>query len=221
MNLVVGSAFFIQYDATSTVSIPVGTTSHNGYLAPQRERNADEDAIYEVSLTNMTTGEMEDNLFLTAREDATNEYEIGRDLAKMSMGTAKCAQMWVPAYGTKLCAADFPLVNSKATYPLMINTVQAGTYTIEQAAPQENTELYLTKNGHIIWNLTMSPCELELTQGQNEGYGLILRANAPSTATGVDEVQSDNVQCTKVVIDDHVYILRGGQLYGIDGKTVR
>lgn len=221
MNLVVGSAFFIQYDATSTVSIPVGTTSHNGYLAPQRERNADEDAIYEVSLTNMTTGEMEDNLFLTAREDATNEYEIGRDLAKMSMGTAKCAQMWVPAYGTKLCAADFPLVNSKATYPLMINTVQAGTYTIEQVRPQENAELYLTKNGHIIWNLTMSPCELELTQGQNEGYGLILRANAPSVSTDVEGIQPSADSIQKVIIDEKVFILRGGKMYGVDGKEVR
>ena len=221
MNLVVGSAFFIQYDAASTVSIPVGTTSHNGYLAPQRERNADEDAIYEVSLTNMTTGEMEDNLFLTAREDATNEYEIGRDLAKMSMGTAKCAQMWVPAYGTNLCAADFPLVNDKASYPLTITTPAAGDYRIELAEAYEDATIYLTYEGRVIWNLSMSPYEVELQQGQTEGYGLRLVA-APQTPTDIEQsVVSDQSSVQKVIIDEHVYILRGDQLFDVTGKAAR
>ena len=41
------------------------------------------------------------------------------------------------------------------------------------------------------------------------------------TPTGIEDVQGDNVQCTKVVIDDHVYILRGGQMYDVTGKAVK
>lgn len=225
VNLVVGSAFFFQYTGESeqtniTINKGAQAGENNGYLAPKRERNAAEETIYEVELTNVATGEQEDNIFLTAREEAQNMYEIGRDVAKMSMGDAKCAQMWVPAYGTQLCAADFQLVNDRAEYPLTINAPQAGTYSISTVA-NENADLYLTYEGAIIWNLSMGAYEIELTKGTTSGYGIVLQAKAPNSATGVDEVTGDKVQCTKVVIDDHVYILRGEQLYGIDGKMVK
>lgn len=220
VNLVVGSAFFIQYNATTSVSIPVGINAGNGYLAPRREQKAVEETIYEVQLTNVATGELEDNVFLTAREDAMNSYEIGHDVAKMSMGAAKCAQMYVPAYGTNLCAADFPLIDNKAIYPLMLNTPKADSYSISVKESDE-ADIYLTYNGSIIWNLSMGAYEIELAQGTTEGYGLKLVRKAPGSATGVDEVQRDKVQCTKVVIDDHVYILRGGQIYDVTGKAVK
>ena len=221
VNLVVGSAFFIQYGAASTVSIPTEINDGHGYLAPQRERNAVEETIYEVQLTNMTTGEMEDNLFLTAREDAKNEYEIGRDVAKLSMGTAKCAQMMIPAYGTNLCAADFPLVNDKASYPLTITTPAAGDYRIELAEAYEDATIYLTYEGRVIWNVSMSPYEVELQQGQTEGYGLRLVA-APQTPTDIEQsVVSDQSSVQKVIIDEHVYILRGDQLFDVTGKAAR
>ena len=222
VNLVVGSAFFIQYNTTTSVSIPVGTTDYEGVLAPRREQKAVEEMIYEVQLTNVATGELEDNVFLTAREDATNEYEIGRDVAKLSMGTAKCAQMWIPAYGTNLCAADFQLVNDKATYPLTINAPSAGTYTISTVA-QDNADLYLTQEGAIIWNLSMGAYTIDLTKGVNTGYGLLLKAKAPGSATGIENGGmlngANGVQ--KVIIDDHVYILRGGQMYDVTGKAVK
>ena len=222
VNVVVGSAFFVQYSGNSdaTIEITPGLQDGaNGYLAPKRERNAAEETIYEVELTNVATEEVEDNIFLTAREDALNEYEVGRDLAKMSMGNAKCAQMWVPAYGTQLCAADFQLVNNQAEYPLTINTPKAGTYSIS-AQENENATIYLTQNGSIIWNLSMSACELDLAQGQNEGYGLKLVVNAPAVVTGVDQIDA-KADVQKVIIDEHVYILRGGQMYDVNGKMVK
>ena len=222
VNLVVGSAFFIQYSAGPTVSIPTETNDGHGYLAPKREQNAVENTMYELELTNVTTGEMEDNLSLTAREDATNEYEIGRDLAKMSMGAAKCAKMWVPAYGTQLCVADFPLINNKADYPLTINAPQAGTYSISTVA-NENADLYLTYEGAIIWNLSMGAYTIDLTKGVNTGYGLLLKAKAPGGATGIENGGmlngANGVQ--KLIIDEKVFILRGGKMYGIDGKAVK
>ena len=222
VNVVVGSAFFVQYSGNSdaTIEITPGLQDGaNGYLAPKRERNTIEETIYEVELTNVATEEVEDNIFLTAREEALNEYEVGRDLAKMSMGEAKCAQMWVPAYGTQLCAADFQLINDKAEYPLIINTPKAGTYSIN-AQENENATIYLTYNGRAIWNLSMSACELDLTQGLNEGYGLRLVVNAPAVVTGVDQIDA-KAGAQKVIIDEHVYILRGGQMYDVNGKLVK
>jgi hypothetical protein len=43
----------------------------------------------------------------------------------------------------------------------------------------------------------------------------------PHDPTGIGDVQGDNVQSTKVLIDQHVYILRGDKAYRIDGTEVR
>lgn len=224
-DLLVGTAFMVQVaEATENITIATGANEGEGNiaLAPAREPKAVENTIFEVKLVNAETNRTEDNLFLTAREDAMNEYEIGRDVTKMSMGTAKCAQMYVPAYGTNLCAADFPLVNDKATYPLTINALSAGTYTISTTAT-ENATLYLTKNGRIYWNLTMGACELDLNQGQNNEYGLVLRAEVPAVTTGIEngELLNGENGVQKVVIDEHVYILRGGEMYDMTGKMVK
>ena len=224
-DLLVGTAFMVQVaESTENITITTGANDGEGNiaLAPAREPKAIENTIFEVKLVNAETNRTEDNLFLTAREDATNEYEIGRDVTKMSMGTAKCAQMWVPAYGTNLCAADFQLVNNKATYPMTINAPSAGTYTISTTAT-ENATLYLTKNGRIYWNLTMGACELDLAQGQNNEYGLVLRAEVPAVTTGIEngELLNGENGVQKVIIDEHVYILRGGEMYDMTGKMVK
>ncbi len=42
-----------------------------------------------------------------------------------------------------------------------------------------------------------------------------------SRTQDVEEVQSDQVPCTKVLIDGQIYILRGGNIYTIDGQRVQ
>ena len=52
----------------------------------------------------------------------------------------------------------------------------------------------------------------------------ILTYNAPSVATGTGDVQRDDVQSTKarkVLLDNHVYIFRNGNLYDSTGKMVK
>lgn len=220
INLLVGSAFMMQIQTTTTITITVGNSGSIA-LAPARERSVEENTLYELKLRNTETNAVEDNLFFSASEDATNTYEIGRDVAKFSMGAAKCAQMYVPAYGTQLCAADFPLVNGQAEYPLAITAPAAGSYRIETPTVYEDATLYLTYEGNIIWDLTVSPYEAEFDKGQNNDYGLMLVRKAPQVTTGVENVQGDKTQCTKVILNDHVYILRDAQLYDVTGKAVK
>ena len=220
VNLMVGSAFMMQSTATENITITAGNDGSIA-LAPAREMNAEENTLYEVKLRNNTTNIVEDNLFFMAREDATNSYETGYDLVKLSMGEAKCAQMYVPAYGTKLCAADFPLVNGQAEYPLTITAPAAGSYRIEAAEAYEGATLYLTKDGRAIWNLSMSACEVELTKGTTENYGLLLVRKAPGVATGNLTPTLSQGEGAKILIDEHVYILRGGQMYDLTGKAVK
>ena len=215
-NFVVGTPFFVQAasDGTMTMSAADGSKQ---YYAPARQ------AAKEIKDVKVTFGNEEytDKLYISASEEALNEYQIGKDLVKMTMtSTPKVAQIFGKAYNAKLCMVYAPMANDQAVYDLTLYAPKAGEYTI--AAPNvENTDLYLTYEGSIIWDLSMSAYPMELKKGNNEGYGLLLQAKMPMTPTGIEDVQGDNVQCTKVVIDEHVYILRGGEMYDVTGKAVK
>lgn len=45
--------------------------------------------------------------------------------------------------------------------------------------------------------------------------------NAPQVATAVDNTQAGNVQCTKVLIDGELFILRGEKMYDATGRLVK
>ena len=221
-SLSVGSAFMYQYTGSEESIVIEARTGSGALLAPAREPQAIEKATFRVKLINEATGKAEDIVYLRTSEEATNTYEIGRDLGKMSMGTAKCAQMSIPAYGTQLCIADFPLVNNQVTYPLSINTPKAGSYSL--VAPNaENADIYLTHEDAIIWNLSESAYTIDLNKGTTTGYGLLLKAKMPQTPTGIENGGMLNGEngVQKVIIDENVFILRGGQMYDVTGKAVK
>jgi len=47
------------------------------------------------------------------------------------------------------------------------------------------------------------------------------QAEGENTATGVEDVQSDNVQCTKVLRNGQIYLIYEGQMYDVQGKRIR
>ena len=213
-SFVVGTAFFVQ----ATGSIDLTAASHSEFRAPQRQANERYEACVRISRSEAT--EFADQMYVRASETASNEYEQGHDMITWNGTTANTALIWTENYGKRLAIEEAPLVNDKATYNLGIFVPVAGTYRIEVANPSEDATLYLTKNGRIFWNLTMGACELDLAQGQNNEYGLVLRAEAPQVTTGMDEIHSEaGVQ--KIIIDENVFILRGEKMYDVTGKLVK
>ncbi|MBO6306858.1 MAG: InlB B-repeat-containing protein [Paludibacteraceae bacterium] len=215
-NFIVGTPFFIQAteDGTMTFGAAGGSTNYAPARTPANE-------IKDIKVT-FGNEEYTDKLYISASEDALATYETGKDLVKMTMTSApKVAQIFGKAYNAKLCMVNAPMVDDKASYALSLYAPADGTYRIETPTENENADLYLTKDGRAIWNLSMSACEVELTKGTTENYGLLLVRKAPGVATGMENVQSDNVQCTKVIIDNQVFILRGGQMYDVTGKAVK
>jgi hypothetical protein len=43
----------------------------------------------------------------------------------------------------------------------------------------------------------------------------------PAIGTGIENVQSDDVQCTKVVRNGHIFIIRGDKVYTVTGQEVK
>ena len=215
-NFVVGTPFF--YQASGDGSIVMQPASGATNYAPART-SANEIEKIKVAFGNE---EYTDYLDISASEDATNEYQIGKDLVKMTMtNTPKVAQIFGVAYNTKLCMVNAPLHNDQAKYSLNLYVPADGEYTI--TVPDcDNVDIYLTYDGHIIWNIAAGPYTGDFKQGDNNGYGLVLRRK-PQVTTGVENsgLLKDANGVQKIILNDHVYILRGEQLYDVTGKMVR
>lgn len=176
---------------------------------------------FRLALTAEDATYVADRLWVSASEEATGEYVIGRDLLKMGTPTsAKVAQMWTVSNGQNLCDLEMPLVGNNASTSLNLYAPQAGTYEIAVERAPEDATLYLTRNGRVVWNLSMSPCELELDKGTTESYGLRIVADRQTT-TDVENAETESQGVRKVLIDDKIYIITPeGKMYDIVGKGV-
>ena len=217
---VVGSAYFVQAPELGSMMQYSHSGATHTLRAPQRE----EDGVSEFTLTlaEENANHADDRFYVSASEDATNTYTIGRELTKFGNPTeSKVAQVWTEAYGLKLCDVEMPLNNSTATCALNLFTPNAGQYMLSVEEAPENTMLYLTYNGRAIWNLTYSPYALDLTKGTTEGYGLKMYVQQVTTDIENGELLNDENGVRKVLIDDVIYIVTPeGKMYDITGKSV-
>ena len=217
----VGTAFFVQVESADSISLDAAT-DNRPVMAPKREGREIEE--FELSLTLEGANYAADRLWVSASEEATGEYTIGRDLKKMGTPTsAKVAQMWMTRDNMKLCDIEMPLVANKAQTPLSIYAPKDGQYTLDVEKMPEDATLYLTKNGKAIWNLSMSPYEFDLEQGTTEGYGLRIVASE-QTMTDIENggLLNEENGVRKVLIDDQIYIITPeGKMYDIVGKGIK
>lgn len=215
-DFVVGTAFFVK----STGDVTIADGSHSQFLAPKRD--AERKLGYEVRITPAEATEFDNQIIVRASESANGEYNSNRDMLTLNEATSKSAALlWTENYGDKrLAIEEAPLVNSSASYVLGIYAPADGEYTISTPQAKEDVSLYLTRNGRVIWDLTAAPYTLDLTKGNTTGYGLRIVA-APKATTDLEDVQGDKLQCTKVLINNHVFILRGEQLYDATGRLVK
>lgn len=219
----VGTAFFLQADEyLSSISL-TATDGSKALRAPQYEvRELDE---FRLTLTAEGEDRYTDRMWVSASDEATGEYVIGHDLLKMGTPkNAKVAQMWTVSNDLRLCDIEMPLINDMSQCPLMFFAPNAQTYEIAVDQAPEDATLYLTYNGRIIWSLSASPYTIDLTKGTTEGYGLriVARHNAPSVATGIDELNVDQDGNRKVLIDNMLYIITPeGAMYSVTGEKVK
>lgn len=222
----VGKPLFVQAVNPQSVIVNKAASANIVYSAPKRDRanNMPEgiDAVFAVTI-GTETNHTADNLFIQATEDEKEDtYVIGQDLAKG--GVAKTIpQLWVNRYDAKLSVNTQVLLNGVAEYPLTIFAPNAGEYVINTDNTYEDYDLYLTRNGEAVWNLSNGEYTFSLSQGNTSEYGLRLSARkSPSVATGVDEAVVDaQGEIKKVIINDQVFIIRGDQVYSIDGQLVK
>lgn len=219
--LVVGQPIYVQ---VATPKSPV-EANHNSYAAPVRRMNASADpARYQLTITAEGANRHADRLFVQLDEEKEeNTYVIGKDLAKFGTSTSS-AQMWIDRYDAKLCLNTVAPQGDATSFPMTLSAPKAGEYTIaiEREVSTEAHELYLTYDGTAIWNLSESAYTANLNQGTDARYGLRIVARTPQICTGVDEAVVNAQGATrKVLVNEKVFIIRGNEVYTIDGQLVK
>ena len=216
-RLVVGEGAFVQAPATDN---DIHAETSNPFSAPRRA-HAHANLIYDVRIAPLDA-DYTDRLFVKTTDSKEAEvYTVGEDLAKVGVSSL-VPQMWVNRYNEKLCVNTQELRNYTATYPLGISVPAEGDYTINVEETDSEHTLYLTLDGRVIWNLSMAPYTTKFEAGTNQRYGLRLVANAPQVVTGIEGALIDaNGEVRKVMIDNQIYIIRGENVYSVDGQLVK
>ena len=219
-NAIVGKPLFIQAVNTNAIA-----TTPKIAAAPRRIREIEIEegieTVYEITF-GAEGSYNKDNIFIQTVETKEEGYVIGQDLLKAGYN-AKLPQIWVSRYGKKLSVNTATPMNGVHNYPLVLNIPQAGDYTIAIESTQGDTEaLYLVKNGNVIWNLSNGEYTGTFEKGTDVSYSLRTAAKAPQTTTGIDNAVIDaNGEIRKMLIDNHVYIIRGNEVYTIEGQLVK
>ena len=211
-HFTVGTPFFIQAAEEKTMEIVAETSAS---LAPARRAAAAVDKV-KVMLGN---ADYTDDLYVSASEDATTEYEIGKDLVKMTMtSTPIVPQIFAHAYGTYLCMVNAPMASNEATVALNLYAPAEGEYTLS-VEEQSDATVYLLYNGNIVWNLSMGEYPIHLSQGNNAGYSLVVRReNAP---TDVENIFGADEQTEKFIYNGNLYILHEGKVFDAVGNVLK
>lgn len=220
-KFVVGQGAFVEVENDKAITVSYGGT----YAAPRRAR-AEEAPLMDVRIA-PAEAEYTDRLFVTVDEEKSETgYVVGKDLAKLGVSKS-VAQMWINRYDAQLCLNTVAPVNGVAEYPLSIFAPKAGEYMITINNSQftmHNADyaLYLTLNGRVIWNLSYAPYTATLEKGTTTTYGLRLILQAPQQTTDIDEAIVDaKGETRKVLIDQKVFIIRGNEVYTLDGRLVK
>lgn len=217
-KFVVGCPFFIQATEASTLVLDVQPGESERYYAPRRT-SANQTGVARVNLGSVDGG-FSDQIYVSATDREQDCYLAGHDLSKA--GESKIVpQLWIDAYNQKLSVHELAWQGNEAYCAISLYAPQAGEYILTAKQPTDGTEVYLTYNGQVLWNLTSSEYVLSLAKGTTTAYGLQI-VKTPAITTGVDQMDVKDQTMRKVLMNDQIYVITPeGAMYDVLGKGVK
>lgn len=191
--------------------------------APKRAKR-EEIAPNKLLITVLSDNIILDNMYIFEREDFTEEFDNGWDGTKI-IGSTRAPQLYTRQGNNKMEVAAVPEMEG-----LEIGFV-AGTDTNSYAFEFEYLEsepLYLYDRETMEFTPIENKGTYSFTTEDNLEHArfVLTRSKSPQIATGfIDGVETSNKEVDtsvrKIIKNDHVYILRGGHVYSIDGSMIK
>lgn len=205
--------YMTQY--AGTISWAEHANLQEASSAPRRAPSLHQQST-QLTLELMSDDQMLDRAYINLMSDATEGYDLNRDLSKIIDATLP--QIWSVSANEEWAANNLPL--STKNVPLTISLPQAGTVTVQLSNTDAQTEVSLVDHltGHI-YDLSASPVEITLQAGTTAGrYELTMhRENTPTDLTTVSQ---DCDATSKILHKGQIYILRDGKIYTIWGGKI-
>lgn len=161
-----------------------------------------------------------DRVVILSREDFSQGFDNGWDGKKMSFGNASPSVYVINEEG------GYDAVSAIPEYEGTVVGFRAGTdseYTIRFEYDGEEM-LYLNdlQEQEATPIDSMRTYTFTAEAGDNEARFIISATPVQKVTTGVDPASGgQDAKVRKVIINDHIYIIRGGRMYSVDGSLVK
>ena len=161
---------------------------------------------------------------LSAREDVTTGFEFGNDLSKEF--NSGVSNIYTLIGNERAAANSLPLSTEQTTIvPVGILANAAGDYTFSMPGGTDGIGVTLVDNETgIHTQLGALDYTVTLEKGDYTNRFFLDISPIKTTPTGIEDVQGDNVQSTKVhkvMIDGILYIVKDGKIFDARGARLR
>ena len=223
-----GEAFFVQApDATDAITfskdgrsadisfvVTYDEYNTNRYYAPAKVRNSDNRKVYNFVVTD---NENFDRARVVFNENASAEYELERDAAKMFASNSDMPQLFVNDNNIQYSICERPEQNSSFVLGLVAG--KEGEYSLSlNTSTDDEVTLYDTEN-EVSLNLTNDKYTFTSKAGTYPNRFIVNVVNRTPTSLATQNADSEiNVVENKlsVVADQNVEI----RVYSIDGRMI-
>ena len=214
------TGYMVQYSGTSIEWANVVTPSVS---APKRQNSAATDLTYKLQLVR---GEEEvDHTFVRFSDDEniTAAFEFNQDLCKEYKSGGNIYTITSDAI--QVAGNSLPLSTTQTTVvPIGVKIKTAGDYTFSIPEGTEGIGITLVDNETGVRTLLSAlDYTVNLTAGTHDGRFVLEISPIQNTPTDIENVQGDDVQCTKVrkvMIDGILYIVKDGKIFDARGARV-
>ena len=183
----------------------------------------------------MSAAQVEETFGAGAKIGKLNNAAIEGDELLLGFGFVNSIEAGVPYLIQPEGAVANPFVENvtlaNTEKPAVFNDVRfigvLNPTEIQQESQENHSVLLLGPDNELTWaNTTANMKGMRAYFKTGSTVSKVVRRarfnfEGEQVATGLDEVQRDNVQCTKVLRDGQLYILRNGAMYNVQGVRVQ
>ena len=215
--LATGSSASLTLDYNKIVYTPaltsVGITPNR---APKRDVEVDEPEV--IKLRVQSEAGWAANTYVLGRADFAEGYEDGWDGAYIE-GESATPKLYTPSVDGNMFVNCLPQIDgtvvgfrkgsADSQYTLTFGYEGNEEYYLKDLKLDTETRI----DGEHSYTFT--------AEAEDNAARFIIIRKTPTIATGVEDVENDTVVVRKLIIDDKVYIIRGGMMYDVTGKMIK